>query len=248
MKTSTVAGKKILELRTFLGIGQKELAKRLGTSAMSLSRWERDEFQPPGKILLRLGNLATESPEGCWDFWEMAGLTFQDVSRALPRAAKSSARTLTVLQVVKAGADHELSEETLVAIPMSSLVASAGADAGSPSHELRSVTSRNAVVAPKLWCPNPAHSICMRVSGDSMEPLLQDNYIIVVDQKQNDRKKLNGSIVVVHHTKLGLVVTRFWSLKGAESLVPDNHKHSPLPWSAAWRMTGKVLWWIGQPT
>jgi transcriptional regulator with XRE-family HTH domain len=39
MKTSTVAGKKILGLRAFLGIGQKELAKRLGISAMSLSRW-----------------------------------------------------------------------------------------------------------------------------------------------------------------------------------------------------------------
>ena len=156
-------------------------------------------------------------------------------------------RTLTVLQVVKAGAKHKISEDSLVAIPMSALVASAGTDDGSPSHELQSVVSRHAIVAPKLWCPNPADSICMQVKGDSMEPLLQSGYLIVVDQKQNDRKKLNGKIIVAHHKKFGLVVSRFWNLAGTESLIPDNRQHTPVNWTSAWQVTGKVLWWIGQP-
>lgn len=246
MKISASAGHRIAELRKFLRISQKELAVRLGASAMSVSRWERNALQPSGGILIKLGNMAHAAPTGSWDFWELAGLTMQDVSRVLPNATADFRRTLTILQVVKAGAKHRISEDSLVAIPMSSLVASAGKDEGSPSHELQSAVSRHAIVAPKLWCPNPADSICMQVKGDSMEPLLHTGYIIVVDQKQNDRKKLNGKIIVAHHKKFGMVVSRFWSLAGAESLIPDNRQHHPVEWSSAWQVTGKVLWWIGQ--
>ena len=248
MKTSALAGQKIIELRKCLNFSQKELAARLGASTMSISRWERDALQPSGSMLIKLGNLAAATPAGCWDFWEQTGHTIQDVSRVVPTAAANLRRTLTVLQVVKAGARHQLSEDSLVAIPMSTLVASAGKQDGSPSHELESSVSRHAIVAPKLWCPNPANSICVQVKGNSMEPLLHNSYIIVVDQKQNDRKKLNGKIIVAHHKKFGLVVSRFWNLAGTESLIPDNRQHSPVNWTSAWQVTGRVLWWIGQST
>ena len=80
-----------------------------------------------------------------------------------------------------------------------------------------------------------------------MEPSLLDGYIIVVDQAQTDRKKLNGNMIVAHHDRFGLVVSRFWQLKKSEALVSDNRSHDPVPWSSAWRIVGKVLWWIGEP-
>jgi SOS-response transcriptional repressor LexA len=79
-----------------------------------------------------------------------------------------------------------------------------------------------------------------------MEPVLFDGYIIVVDQKQIDKKKLNKKIVVAHHDKYGLVVSRFWQAKDYQALVSDNRSHDPVPLTPAWRIVGKVLWSIGE--
>jgi phage repressor protein C with HTH and peptisase S24 domain len=86
----------------------------------------------------------------------------------------------------------------------------------------------------------------MRVAGSSMEPLLFDGYIIVVDQAQTDKKELHKKMIVVHHDKFGLVVSRFWQMKGSDTLVSDNRSHDHVMLTAAWRIVGKVLWWIGE--
>jgi transcriptional regulator with XRE-family HTH domain len=78
------SGKRILALRTHLKISQAELAKRVGTSSMSISRWEADARQPLAEHLIRFGLLAT--PDDCWFFWEQAGLTLADVLRMVPQS------------------------------------------------------------------------------------------------------------------------------------------------------------------
>jgi transcriptional regulator with XRE-family HTH domain len=75
-------GKKIVALRANLKINQTELGKRVGASAMSISRWEADSRQPPANYLIKFGLLA--APEDCWFFWGQAGLTVADVLRVLP--------------------------------------------------------------------------------------------------------------------------------------------------------------------
>ena len=82
------SGKKILALRTRLKISQAELARRIGTSAMSISRWEADTHQPLAAHLIRFGILST--PEDCWFFWAQAGLTLADVLRVLPSSKPHS--------------------------------------------------------------------------------------------------------------------------------------------------------------
>jgi transcriptional regulator with XRE-family HTH domain len=77
-------GKRILALRTDLKITQSELAKRVGTSAMSISRWEADTRQPLAEHLIKFGNLA--NPDDCWFFWGKAGLTLADVLRVVPQS------------------------------------------------------------------------------------------------------------------------------------------------------------------
>lgn len=74
-------GRKIIALRAYLKINQAELGKRVGASAMSISRWEADNRQPPANYLIKFGLLAT--PGDCWFFWEQAGLTATDVVRVL---------------------------------------------------------------------------------------------------------------------------------------------------------------------
>lgn len=104
-----------------------------------------------------------------------------------------------------------------------------------------------AIAAPKLWCPNPKHMVCLEIRGNSMAPILCDGYIVAVDQCQNDKKKLNGAIIAVRHDKFGLVVTRFLWLGIAGMLISDNRRFDPIPFTSEWRIVGKVLWWIGVP-
>lgn len=77
-------GKRIIALRVSLNISQLELGKRIGASAMSISRWESETKRPPAKYLIKFGLLST--PEDCWFFWGQAGLTIADVARVMPRS------------------------------------------------------------------------------------------------------------------------------------------------------------------
>jgi transcriptional regulator with XRE-family HTH domain len=76
-------GKRIVALRAYLEISQSELGKRVGASAMSISRWEGDSHRPPANYLIKFGILA--NPDDCWFFWGQAGLTVADVMRVMPR-------------------------------------------------------------------------------------------------------------------------------------------------------------------
>jgi DNA-binding XRE family transcriptional regulator len=77
-------GKRIIALRTSLKINQAELGKRVGASAMSISRWESDSKRPPADYLLKFGLLS--DPDDCWFFWGQAGITVADVMRVMPRS------------------------------------------------------------------------------------------------------------------------------------------------------------------
>lgn len=177
----------------------------------------------------------------------MAGLNLRDVVKVLPMAAKRYRRTIPILKIVNAGVrkNGKGTPGSLVAIPFLPIVAAAGKEKGSSDHDLTHVDSEQMLAAPRFWCPNPVDTVCMRVKGTSMEPLLYNGYVIVVDQKQNERKKMHGKVIVAHHDKFGLVVSRFWQVKGSDLLVSDNRSHDPISWTPAWRIVGKVLWWIG---
>lgn len=68
-------------IRLKLGISQAELAKRLRVSPMAPSRWERGVHEPKAETYIRLGKMI--GPPACWYFWRKAGLTKEDVLRAL---------------------------------------------------------------------------------------------------------------------------------------------------------------------
>jgi transcriptional regulator with XRE-family HTH domain len=242
--------KRIIALRKLLKLSQTELGERVGASPMAVSRWERGQIEPSSRMLLRLGVLSNHDSEMCWKFWNEAGLHANDVISVLPVAATRLRPTLPILRFVPARLEEKLRDEfigeSLVAIPFLQIMAAAGKGPGSSAHDLTHARFDQVIAAPKLWCPNPRSTVCMRVKGNSMEPVPYDGYIIIVDQAQNQRSKLNKQIVVVRHDKFGLVVSRFWQLKKVPTLLSDNREHDPVPMSAAWTIVGKVLWWIGE--
>jgi DNA-binding transcriptional regulator YiaG/phage repressor protein C with HTH and peptisase S24 domain len=245
--TTSHSGTRIRKLRTRLELSQAQLGRSLGTSTMAISRWERGTPVPPA-ALIQLGILGKDAD--CWYFWGLAGLTADDIMQALPQGSTAKPQPGTVaVKHVAAGANHKSSQlkTSLVAIPVLPLQAAASREKGSTHHELDWAVPENLIAAPSDWCPNPAQTICLRVKGDSMEPLLHHGYILVVDRKQNNPSKLEGEMVVAHHSHYGLVVSRFLKLDGHGMLAPDNRVHRPVAFNAGWRMVGKVLWWMGVP-
>jgi len=239
--------KRILSLRRRLQISQSELGKQMNSSAMAVSRWERGVQEPPANIYIQLGNL-TGDPE-CWYFWGRAGIYTEDVMRVLP-AVQSRLRQDRVpkLQVVQAGAHRTTKRpDNLVAIPVLPVIVATHGGRGDSADILDQVRPESMIAAPSDWCPNPAHTSCLRVHGRSMMPLIHDGYIIVVDTKQTNRLKLYGQVVVAAHKEHGLIVSRLQLFDRTEVLVPENREYESTAVSTnGWRIIAKILWWIGR--
>jgi phage repressor protein C with HTH and peptisase S24 domain len=235
-------------LRRRLGMSQSELGRQLNSSAMAVSRWERGVQEPPANINIQLGNL-TGDPE-CWYFWDRAGLHSEDLMRVFP-AVQSRLRKdrLADLEIVEAGASSVGKKKSkLVAIPLLPVMVATHGGRGDPAAALSQARPESMLAAPSEWCPNPAHTSCLRVHGRSMMPLIHSGYILVVDTSQTNRLKLRGQIVVAAHKEEGLIVSRLQRFDDTEVLVPENREYDSTPISTAgWRVMAKVLWWIGHP-
>jgi len=238
----------ILTFRQSLKLTQGEFGKRLETSAMSVSRWERGDAQPPADAYIRLGNIADDPL--CWFFWGRAGLSTADVMRVLPTASRRLRQgRIASVQVVHAGATGSLKPARFVAIPILPVrAATSGAD-GDEVSDLDQLKPEAIWAAPAEWCPNPASTISLQVVGNSMSPLILDGYIIAVDTSDVSRANLIGQIVVVRSIEeKRLLVSRLIRFDHTEALVSDQRDQESV-WlgnGSSWRIVGRVLWWTGK--
>jgi SOS-response transcriptional repressor LexA len=170
--------------------------------------------------------------------------------RVLP-AVRSRVRKEQVfnLQLVQAGTHRRLKKpHDLVAIPLLPLVAATHGGKGDSAESLSQVPMESMLAAPSNWCPNPAHTSCLRVRGRSMMPLIHDGYIVVIDTSQTNHAKLYGQVIVAAHKEQGLVVSRLQRFDRTEVLVPENREYESTEVSSnGWRIVAKILWWIGLP-
>ncbi len=239
---------KIESVRQKRKLSQADFGRQLGVSAMAVSRWERGAAEPAGQSYIRLGNLADDSL--CWFFWQRAGLRLSDGMRVLPGAHRHLAESrIPNVSLVHAGSGkkHSLKKASLIAIPL--LPVHAGTP-GSPGHniDLAEIPPESVLAAPAEWCPNPASTICLRVKGNSMSPLILDGYIIAVDTSDIEHDSVVGQIVVASHRDKGLLVSRLIRFDHTDILVSDQREYEALPAAASsdWRIVGKVLWWTGK--
>ena len=230
---------------------QTDLGKKLGFSAMAISRWERGVQEPPASSYIQLGNMVGDP--NCWYFWGRAGLDSGDVIRVLP-AAKPEKHGFFApgLDIVTAGSGPlrmKKRRARLVAIPLLKVSAGAHGHRGDKTLDLHALPAVDAIAAPGTWCPNPSKTTCLRVRGDSMMPLIHDDYILAVDTSRTDRSTLYGMVVIAWHKDRGLTVSRLQRIDKLDVLVSENRKYDSISMSrsSGWRLIGKVLWWIGKP-
>lgn len=239
---------KIEHLRHSRNLNQSDFGAQLGLSAMAVSRWERGVAEPHGEIYIRLGNLAGDPL--CWFFWKHAGLRLADVTRVLPEVRRRLAESKNpTLDFVKAGTIpvHSLKSAHLVAVPLFPVQAATSGGSGE-NFNLVDVSPESALAAPSEWCPNPESTVCLRVKGNSMSPLILDGYIIAMDTSEVNHDKLVGQIVVASHKDKGLLVSRLIRFDQTDALVSDNREYESVPVNpgSQWRIIGKVLWWTGR--
>jgi SOS-response transcriptional repressor LexA len=81
-----------------------------------------------------------------------------------------------------------------------------------------------------------------------MNPIIYDDYILIVDSSQTDRAKLNDKIVIAWHKDVGLTVSRFRRYDHTEVLHPENRDYGSitLDHKNNWKIIARVLWWIGR--
>jgi SOS-response transcriptional repressor LexA len=253
-KSKVLAGQEwssaISDLRQRFELSQTAFGKKFHSSAMAVSRWERGVQEPTASSYIELGNLAGD-PQ-CWYFWARAGLRHEDLMQVLPQLRRRLAQNkLPKIEVVRAGSGDKkpaADKLQLIAIPLLKVVAASLGQQGDNVPLLHGAPVENMIAAPHDWCPNPATTSCLRVRGDSMNPVIGDGYILAVDSSQSDRGDLNGKIVIAWHKDIGLTVSRFRRYDHTEVLLPENPKYESVTLDAKnkWKILAKVLWWIGK--
>ena len=238
----------ICELRRRLGLSQTAFGQRLYSSAMAVSRWERGTQEPTAESYISLGNLAGDPL--CWFFWSRAGLSNEDLMRVMPTLKKRLNNTeASNYQIASAGGGHKKSKiPQLVTIPLLMVAAASHGEKGDSSSILHGAPIESMMAAPSEWCPNPSSTICLRVRGNSMSPLISDGSILAVDTSQRDQATLDGKIIISWHKKMGLTVSRLKRYGATEVLQPENGAHESIVLNGKekWKILAKVLWWIGR--
>lgn len=250
---STAAGKPdwagmISHLRKRLCMNQSAFGQEVHSSAMGVSRWERGAQEPSSHSYIELGNLAGD-PD-CWFFWGRAGLSSEDLMRVIPKLRKRYQQSQSGnIQIAHAGGAGKTPEKSqLVAIPLLKIFATTDGEKGDDMPMLNEAPVESMIAAPKEWCPSPASTYSLRVRGNSMNPLIYDGYILVVDSSQTNRAQLNNKVVIAWHKDSGLTVSRFRRYDHTEVLQPENRDYESvtLDRSNKWKIVAKVLWWIGR--
>jgi SOS-response transcriptional repressor LexA len=103
------------------------------------------------------------------------------------------------------------------------------------------------ITAPKEWCKHPDETFCLRARDEKMAPVIRTGYIVAIDQKERDRTRLDGKLVLASHAQKGTVLHTFQRLNGAEVLVPENRDFAPIYLAeGGWTIVGRVVWWLAK--
>jgi SOS-response transcriptional repressor LexA len=212
---------------------------------------------PASENWIQLGRLAGD-PE-CWYFFEKAGLSKSDIARFLPeleaRLVSRAPRQLEV-EAWKPGAAGDRKPSKVLAIkPRPDAVTlpllKDAAAAGAP----RLVEQRDVeqfILMDRNRVPHPGETTCIRVTGKSMFPTLNEGYIVAVDTHTVEPQRLVEKMVAARDPEGGITIK--WLRRDGESwlLVPQ-HTSPEYPVvvlrpHGGWKIVGEVIWWMGWPS
>lgn len=220
---------------------QVEFARLCSVSQVAVSRWESGIDQPTSSAYARLAMLAGESYRGY--FSDLSGLPPQ-----YPGGEKWFQRTegLAVSRVPGFIRQKEPIVEENRKIPFLRDAALAGTPMGTDQQFIAEF-----LTLPAHWFKDESELCAVMVSGSSMEPIINDQSIVIIDTLHKHPRDLVGSMVAVRHND-GVAVK--WLRKDANVyLLMSQHASADDPVivlrpKSDLSMIGRVVKWIGTPS
>jgi SOS-response transcriptional repressor LexA len=219
-------------------------AAKLNVTQMTVSNWLSAKKEPRPEMYYRMARIWPDSAETPHLLKRAA-----DISGAhqVPGFDKPAA---DVRRAPQAGrrAKFARGEDGAVEIPLLKDEAATGTPRQVQEKEFDRVLH-----FPGSLVPHPDKTVCIRVRGDSMSPVLEDGYIIAIDTAQTDRVRLYDSMVAARDPEGGVTIKWLRKVGNDEILLAQHtsRRHQPVVLSRegepGWSIVGKVLWWIGMP-
>ena len=234
----SVIGKRIKELRKSFNLTQEEFASRLPISRAHLSNLERSD-RHPSKLLL----LAIQSAFGVTEDWLVRGRGPMS-PKARPRFAEERAPYGARSVELKVVSRRELEDlerwDVFTAVPLVRDEAAAGTPRAVSDEDIEGFC-----LVYQGWAKRPEDYVCVRLKGDSMEPVLPDGSIVAVHLKSRSPRRLTGKLVAARHEG-GVVVKELAQAGDHWVLLSYNKEHGPIvldPHGHEDPIIGKVAWW-----
>jgi len=236
----TEYSRRIKKLRERLRLTQHALAELLHVRTPVVASWEQGRKEPSARNYRQLANLAP--PKDAWYFLEQIGVTKQLVRSKLPKrhSKKTSPRpSKTRIRIANLG------EQLFVPVPL------LRENRTGASRSITEADIERVIAVPTQFLPdNTGACVGIRNRGDSMAPILQDGFLVLVDHTNRDLARLEGRIVAVwgeSGPQCRWLATDLHS--GQLQLRPENPAYPTLPADAAatdW-LIGAVVFWGGTP-
>lgn len=231
-----------VKIRALRGLRtQVEFARLCDVSQVTVSRWESGADQPTPSAYARLAMLAGESYRGY--FSDLSGL-----QPPYPGGEKWFQRTegLAVSPVPGFMKPREPVLEETRKIPLLRDAALAGTPMASDDQFIAEFIS-----LPRHWFEDESELCAIVVLGSSMEPIIDDQSIVIIDTLHKHPRDLVGAMVAVRYN--GGVAIK-WLRKNANVyLLMSQHASADDPVivlrpKSDLSMIGKVVKWIGTPS
>lgn len=247
-KKRSLEATEIKDLRESLHFTQAKFSRAIGVATQVVSDWEGGRKKPgPGSYI----EMAKVAPRpACWFFFEKAGLSRSDIHQlmlgiqtaVLERLEKQQILEVKVVSAskLKCGGPHNPHKAAYFALPLLKDAAAAGPALFVDEREIESYI----IVPASQARPGPDWMTCIRVQGDSMEPILKERYIVCVDSSVTDPRRLQQKMVVAYVDE-GVTIKHLDRVGNQWVLTPENKAYRQQPLGRDDHIIGRVAWWYG---
>ena len=235
---------RIKKLRKANGLTQHALAEKLGVLVWAVSSWEQGRWEPSEKNYAQLAKLA--APADAQFFLKKIGVD-RDLLRSVQQETSVQAPEIRIYTTDewRAGTEDRLRYQTQLPVLRDE------AAAGSP-REINERDIDSFIAVPSKFVPKgPGAYTGIYIRGDSMEPILKDRFIVVVDHTSRDVSRLRGRMVAAL-AQDGVVVK--WLSRESRSdrvvLHSENHSYEDIVVTSSENnpiIGDVVFWWGVQP-
>lgn len=208
---------------------QKGLARLLGVSQTIISQWENGRYKPSAMALMAIGRM--KGADKTYWFRE-AGQEYADIEEVVDSYKKDHP-------------DWEQGDSGTRGIPLLRDPAAAGTGRAIDQNQIE-----RTLWIPTDWLPSGGKLYAIKIMGDSMSPVLETGYVVIVDVSRKDPKELVGKMVLARDGS-GMTVKWLKQDGGIYMLMPQQpSKHYPVrifQKGSDLAIVGAVVNWTGWP-